>query len=116
AVRKPLLGRLLSGSATARPTDAPVPAHPVPAAAAAPAPVRDVEATRDSIAAWMSGIAGASAERGSDGEPFVVCRNIYKSYGEREVLRGIDLSVGRGEVVVIMGPSGSGKSTLLRLV
>jgi polar amino acid transport system permease protein len=64
----------------------------------------------------MSGIAGASAERGSDGEPFVVCRNIYKSYGEREVLRGIDLSVGRGEVVVIMGPSGSGKSTLLRLV
>jgi polar amino acid transport system permease protein len=49
-------------------------------------------------------------------EPFVVCRSVQKSYGQRQVLRGIDLTVNRGEVVVIMGPSGSGKSTLLRLV
>ena len=49
-------------------------------------------------------------------EPFVTCFNVQKSYGDREILRGIDLEVGRGEVVVIMGPSGSGKSTLLRLV
>jgi polar amino acid transport system permease protein len=47
---------------------------------------------------------------------FVTCRGVRKAYGAREILRGIDLSVGRGEVVVVMGPSGSGKSTLLRLI
>jgi polar amino acid transport system permease protein len=48
--------------------------------------------------------------------PYVTCTNVRKSYGGREVLRGIDLSVNRGETVVLMGPSGSGKSTLLRLI
>src|SRR6202012_317029 len=48
--------------------------------------------------------------------PFVVLHNVQKSYGNREILRGIDVQIKRGEVVVIMGPSGSGKSTLLRLV
>ncbi len=42
--------------------------------------------------------------------------DLYKSFGDLEVLRGIDLEVTRGEVVVILGPSGSGKSTLLRCV
>ncbi len=51
-----------------------------------------------------------------DDAPFVVCKDVRKAYGGREVLRGIDLVVRRGEVVVVMGPSGSGKSTLLRLV
>jgi polar amino acid transport system permease protein len=48
--------------------------------------------------------------------PAVVCRNVQKSYGSREVLKSIDLTVAPGEVVVVMGPSGSGKSTLLRLI
>lgn len=43
-------------------------------------------------------------------------RNLRKSFGKLEVLRGIDLDVGRGEVVALIGPSGSGKSTLLRCV
>lgn len=47
----------------------------------------------------------------------LVClRNVRFAYGEREVLRGIDLSVHRGQVVAIMGGSGCGKTTLLRLI
>jgi ABC-type polar amino acid transport system ATPase subunit len=41
-------------------------------------------------------------------------RNLQKSFGEHRVLNGIDLEIGKGEVLVIIGPSGSGKSTLLR--
>ncbi|MEG0969552.1 MAG: ATP-binding cassette domain-containing protein, partial [Acidaminococcaceae bacterium] len=40
--------------------------------------------------------------------------NLHKSFGDLEVLLGIDLEIAEREVVVIIGPSGSGKSTLLR--
>jgi polar amino acid transport system ATP-binding protein len=46
--------------------------------------------------------------------PIIRVEGLRKSFGEREVLRGIDLEVATGEVVVIIGPSGCGKSTLLR--
>ena len=41
-------------------------------------------------------------------------RNLHKTFGTHTVLRGIDLDINKGEVVVILGPSGSGKTTLLR--
>ena len=43
-------------------------------------------------------------------------RGVHKSFGTLEVLRGVDLQVGAGEVTVVLGPSGSGKSTLLRTI
>jgi len=42
--------------------------------------------------------------------------NIHKSFGKHEVLKGINLTVKQGEVIVILGPSGSGKTTLLRCI
>jgi phospholipid/cholesterol/gamma-HCH transport system ATP-binding protein len=48
------------------------------------------------------------------GTPVISTRGLRVSYGDREVLHGIDFEVGRGETVVILGGSGSGKSTLLR--
>lgn len=47
-------------------------------------------------------------------ETLIKIENLHKSFGKNEVLKGINLEIKRGEVVVIIGPSGSGKSTLLR--
>jgi polar amino acid transport system ATP-binding protein len=49
-------------------------------------------------------------------EPMLKLRGVTKSFGDLQVLRGIDLEVDRGEVVCVLGPSGSGKSTLLRCI
>lgn len=47
---------------------------------------------------------------------FVSIRNLRKSYGTFEALKGIDLEIEKGEVVCVIGPSGSGKSTLIRCI
>jgi polar amino acid transport system ATP-binding protein len=49
-------------------------------------------------------------------EPIIQIKNISKTFGAIEALKGVSLSVNKGEVVVIIGPSGSGKSTLLRCI
>src|SRR5664280_1506873 len=52
----------------------------------------------------------------SAGKPIVRIEGLQKRFGDLEVLKGVDLAVEKGEVVVILGPSGSGKSTLLRCI
>ena len=58
---------------------------------------------------------GATGE-GSGQRDIIVCRDVHKWFGQLHVLRGIDLSVRAGEVVVIFGASGSGKSTFIRTI
>ncbi len=48
--------------------------------------------------------------------PIIICQDVHKWYGQFHVLRGINMEVHKGEVVVIFGPSGSGKSTFIRTI
>ena len=61
-----------------------------------------------------AGVAKTDAQTAS--EAMVYARDVRKSFGELEVLRGIDMQAQQGEVVAIIGPSGSGKSTFLRCI
>lgn len=49
-------------------------------------------------------------------DPIIICEDVHKWYGEFHALRGINMEVAQGEVIVIFGPSGSGKSTFIRTI
>ena len=49
-------------------------------------------------------------------QPIISCRDVHKWFGQFQALRGIDMDVQKGEVIVIFGPSGSGKSTFIRTI
>jgi glutamate transport system ATP-binding protein len=59
---------------------------------------------------------GPDSKNSGPGEPLVVLSNVNKHFGDLHVLQDIDLTIHRGEVVVVLGPSGSGKSTLCRAI
>jgi general L-amino acid transport system ATP-binding protein len=49
-------------------------------------------------------------------EPIIIARDVHKWYGNFHALRGVNMEVDKGEVIVIFGPSGSGKSTFIRTI
>jgi general L-amino acid transport system ATP-binding protein len=63
-----------------------------------------------------TGLTAAAMRAGGTGEPMIVCEGVEKWFGDFKALRGVDLVVGRQEVVVVFGPSGSGKSTFIRCI
>ncbi len=72
----------------------------------------------DSAATQAAGEQGDQGDqvRPGDRRPLVVLDGVNKHFGDLHVLRDIDLVIGEGEVVVVIGPSGSGKSTLCRAI
>ncbi len=105
--------------ATPPPTAPTVPAEVQPAYAA---PARtDILQEATLVAATTHGraepnVMAAAPAAAQTNSPLIRIRDLRKSFGKLEVLRGIDLDVLPGEHVVVFGPSGSGKSTLLRSI
>ena len=70
----------------------------------------------ESQAVAAAAIAAGETVGSAEGDVVIKIEDLHKSFGNLNVLNGIDLTVHRGEVVVVLGPSGSGKSTMLRCI
>jgi polar amino acid transport system permease protein len=81
-----------------------------------PLPSPAVPVAEEQDGKWLKTLMVDANASDGRGMPFIDCRAMHKRYGQNVVLDGVDLTVSKGEVVVILGPSGSGKSTLLRMV
>ncbi len=64
----------------------------------------------------MTAEAAVAAEQAPEADNIIVARDVHKWFGDFHALRGVSTTVGRGEVVVVIGPSGSGKSTFIRTI
>jgi general L-amino acid transport system ATP-binding protein len=56
------------------------------------------------------------SDQNDDNQPIIIARDVHKWYGHFQALKGINMEVYKGEVIVIFGPSGSGKSTFIRTI
>jgi phospholipid/cholesterol/gamma-HCH transport system ATP-binding protein len=70
----------------------------------------------ETLRLMASGSRDGSPEPAPSAQEIVVLRDVKKSFGEQQVLKGIDLIARRGETTVVIGGSGAGKTTLLRLI
>ncbi|NVZ28540.1 amino acid ABC transporter permease/ATP-binding protein [Pseudomonas gingeri] len=76
-----------------------------------------VDSAAASLRASLPQLAAAARTKAVAGAaPALQLQNIHKRYGDHEVLKGIDLNVGSGQVLSIIGPSGSGKTSLIRTI
>ncbi len=68
--------------------------------------------SHDAVAA----VAGQTSTDRPDAGQAIVCQQVHHRYGDHEALRGVDLTINRGEIFALLGPNGSGKTTLFRLL
>ena len=64
----------------------------------------------------MKSICAKKKRKKNKGDLMLQIKNLHKSYGNLDVIKGLDLEIADGQVVAVIGPSGSGKSTLLRCI
>ena len=80
------------------------------------APMTDGRPSRSMMGMLTNTLDAAIAVRSPAAEPAVSVRGLRKAYGDREVVRGIDFEIHRGEVVAVLGPNGAGKTTTVEIL
>ncbi|KAG2312553.1 hypothetical protein Bca4012_027105 [Brassica carinata] len=64
----------------------------------------------------LSKSGGGLREPGDDSDVLIECRDVYKSFGDKHILKGVSFKIRHGEAVGVIGPSGTGKSTILKIM